>query len=119
MIPPNFRKEGWLWDPHAAARRFLYSSICWLLLPGVFGLVLASLLYLPELHDRLPMAVKPYLSFGRLRPTHVNLAVFGWLSMVYCGAILYILPRLTRAPLYSERLAQVNAWLWRIFQVQK
>ncbi len=104
-------------EPGTAARRFLYSSICWLLLPGVFGLVLASLLYLPELHDRLPMAVKPYLSFGRLRPTHVNLAVFGWLSMVYCGAILYILPRLTRAPLYSERLAQVNAWLWNLMMV--
>lgn len=104
-------------EPGTAARRFLYSSIFWLLLPGAFGLVLASLLYLPELHDRLPMAVKPYLSFGRLRPTHVNLAVFGWLSMVYCGAILYILPRLTRAPLYSERLAQVNAWLWNLMMV--
>ena len=45
------------------------------------------------------------------------LSVFGWLSMVYCGAILYILPRLTRAPLYSERLAQVNAWLWNLMMV--
>ncbi len=73
-----------------AARHFLYSSIFWLLLPGAFGLLLASLLYVPELHDRLPMAVKPYLSFGRLRPTHVNLTVFGWLSMVYCDAITFI-----------------------------
>ncbi|MGH7462861.1 MAG: cbb3-type cytochrome c oxidase subunit I, partial [Longimicrobiales bacterium] len=56
--------------------------------------------------------LKPFLSFGRLRPAHVNLMVFGWLSQAYAGAILHILPRLTRARLYSERLAHVNWWLW-------
>ena len=55
-----------------------------------------------------------YLSFGRLRPTHVNLAIFGWLSQVYMGGIFYILPRLTRARLFSEGLARTTWWLWNL-----
>jgi cbb3-type cytochrome c oxidase subunit I len=98
--------------PGSASRRFFYSAIVWLLVPGVMGVALATVLYAPALYDNLPLAVKPYLSFGRLRPTHVNLMVFGWLSQAYAGGILYILPRLTRARLYSERLAHINCWLW-------
>jgi len=101
-------------EPGSASRRFIYASIFWLLVPGLFGLILAIFLYDPTLFDRLPLAVKPILSFGRLRPAHVNIAIFGWLSQAYVGAILYILPRLTRARLYSERLAHLNWWLWNI-----
>lgn len=89
----------------------------WLLVPGVFGLILAFSLYAPALFDGLPLALKSYLSFGRLRPAHVNLMIFGWLSQAYAGAILFILPRLTRARLYSERLAHINWWLWNLMIV--
>ncbi len=78
------------------------------------GLILASFLYAPGLQDSVPQSIKPFLSFGRLRPTHVNLVIFGWLSQAYAGAILFILPRLTRTQLYSERLAHVNWWLWNL-----
>ncbi len=101
-------------EPGSASRRFIYASIFWLLVPGLFGLILAIFLYDPSLFDRLPLALKSLLSFGRLRPAHVNIAIFGWLSQAYVGAILYILPRLTRARLYSERLAHLNWWLWNI-----
>lgn len=99
-------------EPGSASLRFLYASIVWLILPGLFGLVLAIFLYVPAVYDGLPLAVKPFLSFGRLRPAHVNLAIFGWLSQAYVAAILYVLPRLTRTRLYSERLAHLNWWLW-------
>jgi cbb3-type cytochrome c oxidase subunit I len=101
-------------EPGSASRRFFYSAIFWLIAPGLMGLTLATLLYLPALYDPLPPAIKPYLSFGRLRPTHVNLMIFGWLSQAYAGGILFILPRLTRARLFSERLAHVNWWLWNL-----
>ncbi|HLF29006.1 MAG TPA: cbb3-type cytochrome c oxidase subunit I [Anaerolineae bacterium] len=101
-------------EPGSASRRFFYSSIFWLIVPGVMGLILATLLYVPSIYDSLPLALKPYLSFGRLRPAHVNLMIFGWLSQAYVGGILYILPRLTRAALYSERLAHVNWWVWNV-----
>jgi cbb3-type cytochrome c oxidase subunit I len=101
-------------EPGSASRRFIYSAIVWLLVPGLFGLTLATYLYIPWVQDILPLAIKPYMSFGRLRPAHVNLAIFGWLSQAYVGAILFVIPRLTRAKLYSERLAHVNWWLWNL-----
>ena len=104
-------------EPGSASRRFFYSAIFWLIVPGILGLTLATLLYVPSIYDNLPLALKPTLSFGRLRPAHVNLMIFGWLSQAYAGAILYILPRLTRARLYSERLAHVNWWLWNVMIV--
>jgi cbb3-type cytochrome c oxidase subunit I len=100
-----------------ASRRFLYASVFWLVVPGFFGLILATLLYVPGVYDSVPLGLKPYLSFGRLRPAHVNLAIFGWLSQVYIGAILFILPRLTRTALYSERLANLTWWLWNLMTV--
>ena len=104
-------------EPGSASRRFFYSALFWLVVPGVLGLLLASFLYVPVLQDNIPLAIKPLLSFGRLRPTHVNLMIYGWLSQVYAGAILYILPRLTRARLFSERLAHINWWLWNLMIV--
>ena len=101
-------------EPGSASRRFFYSAIFWLLVPGLLGLTLATFLYVPAVYDPLPLAIKPFLSFGRLRPAHVNLAIFGWLSMAYVGAILFVVPRLTRAKLYSERLAHLNLWLWNL-----
>ncbi len=107
----------WSDEPGSASRRFVYSAIVWLLVPGLIGLFLATFLYVPSIYDKFPLAVKPVLSFGRLRPTHVNIMIFGWLSQAYAGAILFILPRLTRARLYSERLAHVNWWLWNLMMV--
>jgi cytochrome c oxidase cbb3-type subunit 1 len=103
--------------PGSASLRFFYSAIFWLIVPGLLGLFLATFLYTPVFYDHLPLAIKPFLSFGRLRPAHVNLAIFGWLSQAYVGAILYILPRLTRTRLYSERLAHVNWWLWNLMNL--
>ncbi|MBI4199871.1 MAG: cbb3-type cytochrome c oxidase subunit I [Chloroflexi bacterium] len=100
-----------------AARWFLYSAVFWLVVPGVAGLLMAAFLFAPYLHERLPLDLRPYLQFGRLRPVHVNTALFGWLSMAYAGAMLFIVPRLTRAPLYSERLALVNVVLWNVTMV--
>ena len=98
--------------PGSASLRFCYASVFWLIVPGVMGIVLATFLYIPAVADHLPLGIKPYLSFGRLRPAHVNVAIFGWLSQVYFAAILFILPRLTRTELYSEKLAHANWWLW-------
>jgi cbb3-type cytochrome c oxidase subunit I len=101
-------------QPGSASLRFCYAAVFWLVVPGVMGLVLATFLYVPAIADSLPLSIKPYLSFGRLRPAHVNVAIFGWLSQVYCAAILFIVPRLTRAELFSEKLAHANWWLWNV-----
>lgn len=74
------------------------------------GVILAAVLYVPSLQDGLPLGNKPFFRFGRLWAADVKMAIFCLLSQVYVGGILYILPRLTRVYLLSERLINAN-WL--------
>jgi cbb3-type cytochrome c oxidase subunit I len=97
-----------------AALWFLYSAVFWLALPLLAGIVMATFLFAPYTQEWLPTWARPYIQFGRLRPVHVNLALLGWLSMVYAGSMIFIVPRLTRAPLYSEPLARINVVLWNV-----
>lgn len=93
---------------------YFYAAVLWLLLPGLAGLLMALLLYSPTTQEWIPLSLRAPLNFGRLRPMHVNALIFGWLSMTYAGAMLYITRRLTGAPLFSPRLAQVTLWLWNL-----
>ena len=85
--PPPARPAGP--PPDSAARYFLYSAVFWLIVPIFAGLAMAIFLYEPHVQNLTPEALKPYLNFGRLRPMHVNVAIYGWLSMIYAGSMLY------------------------------
>ncbi|MFN8556166.1 MAG: cbb3-type cytochrome c oxidase subunit I [Dehalococcoidia bacterium] len=111
-------RGGLLGDmPDQAARWFLYSGIVWLVAPVIVGLLLAIFLFQPAVQEHLPATLRPYVIFGRLRPVHVNLALFGWLSMTYAATMLYLTPRLVGAPLYSERLARATLALWNLLML--
>ncbi len=97
-----------------AAAWFLYSAVFWLAVLGIAGLIMAVFLFAPYVQDWLPMWARPYIQFGRLRPVHVNLALIGWLSMVYASSMIFIVARLTRAPIYAEKLARANVVLWNV-----
>lgn len=99
----------------SASRGFFYAAVFWLLVPVLAGLFLAGLLAYPGLQQYLPDVLKAPANFGRLRPMHVNLAIFGWLSMAYVAGIFYIVPRLAGTRLYSERLGNFTLLLWHVF----
>jgi len=101
-----FDQEG------STARRFVYSAVFWLIIPITYGLLLALHLWKPDLI--FPWLNPLHLSFGRLRPMHVNTATFGWLSMAQLGAMFYIIPRLIGAKLYSERLGNWTVVIWNL-----
>ena len=61
-----FNQEG------STARRFIYSAVFWLIIPITYGLLLALHLWKPDLI--FPWLNPLHLSFGRLRPMHVNTA---------------------------------------------
>lgn len=94
-----------------ATKIWLYSSIVWLTVVDLFGLLLALQLISPNLFGGIP-----WLLYSRIRPLHVNGVIFAWLSMMYWGALFYMLPRLTglRA-MWSERLAIWTAWGWNLW----
>ncbi len=50
----------------------------------------------------------PQLTYGRLKPMVLTTAVLGWLTLAGIGAVYYLLPRLTGAPMWGERIARLN-----------
>ena len=63
----------------------------------------------PELLENIPWIV-----FGRLRPIHVNLIIFGFVGSGLLGASHYIVSALVRTPLHSERIGKLSLWLWNL-----
>lgn len=94
---------------NSAAGSFILSSVVWLALVVTVALVLALKFVWPDF-----LSGVAWLSFGRLRPLHVNGALFGWLSMSSIGIMLYILPKLTGVRLWSEWLGNVTCLLWNL-----
>lgn len=95
---------------YGGAKLWLISSMFWLTLVDLDGLLLATELTNPNL-----FAGIPFLLFSRLRPIHVNGVIFAWLSMMYWGAAFYMLPRLLGlGAMWSEKLAVVTGWLYNL-----
>jgi cbb3-type cytochrome oxidase subunit 1 len=96
--------------PDGAAKHWLISSVIWLTVVDLFGLVLATEFVSPEAFGGIS-----WLSFSRVRPSHVNGVILAWLTMMYFGALFYMLPRLVGTKgMWSERLGIWCAWAWNI-----
>jgi len=80
----------------------------WLLVGTAYGLLAAIKLFWPE------FAEHSYLSFGRIRPIHTNLVLFGWSSIALIGIVFYIVSRTSKIRLYSTRLSKMALWCWNI-----
>ncbi len=94
--------------PDRAARHWLLAAVVWLTVVDLMGLVLATQFVTPEAFGGVS-----WLAFSRIRPSHVNGVILAWLTMMYFGALFYMLPRLcgTRG-MWSERLGVWCAWAW-------
>jgi len=96
-------------EPNSAAKGFFISSGFWMIMATLMGLIAAIELIAPDL-----MGSISWLSFGRIRPVHTNLVLLAFLAQAFFGAVLYIVPRLCRTELYSERLANFTMWAMNI-----
>ncbi len=93
------------------ARGFLFSSIIWLVVGVSLGAFLSLQFVYPDLSN------SPYLQFGRLRPLHVAMMLYGWLSMTYMGAMFYSTPGLAKSKLYSPRLGWLALATWNLLLI--
>lgn len=91
------------------ARWFLLSSVAYFFVVGIIALIIAAKFVWPQLLE----SVAP-LSYGRLRPLHVNGMLFGWLLPADMGLTFFIVPRLCGVKLYSEKLGVATAVLWNV-----
>ena len=75
----------------------------------LMGLTGATELIAPDLSHNIS-----WLVFGRVRPIHVNLVLFGFVTPGLLASAFYFLPRLLQTEIYSERLGLITAGLWNI-----
>ncbi len=91
------------------AKWFLLSAISYFFIVGIVALTIAAKFCWPDL-----LGTAPYLTYGRLRPLHVNGMLFGWLLAADMGLTYYIVPRLCGVKLWSEKLGVATAVLWNV-----
>jgi cytochrome c oxidase cbb3-type subunit 1/cytochrome c oxidase cbb3-type subunit I/II len=84
---------------YRTARAFCITSAAWFAFATSFGMIAAGYLIAPDF-----MANIGFLVFGRIRPIHVNLVLFGFVTQGLLAAAFYFVPRLLQTGLYSEKL---------------
>ncbi|HEY8348004.1 MAG TPA: cbb3-type cytochrome c oxidase subunit I [Symbiobacteriaceae bacterium] len=99
----------------SASRNFFLTAVLWMAIGMSFGLFASILLIFPDLVKEIP--VLEYFTFGRVRPVHTNLVLFGWLTGAYFGTLYYMIPRLAGTRLYSERLGNFTVVLHNLMMV--
>lgn len=92
-----------------AVLTWLSSSVFWLLLGSFFGLASSIKMHLPEF-----LTASEFLTFGRIRPVHLNAVTYGWASMAGIGVALFLIPRLFKTPLVGGKYAVIGGFIWNI-----
>ncbi len=82
-------------------------AVAWLVLASAFGLLASLKLHWPDL-----LVTPAWLTFGRIRPAHLNAVAYGWCSLAAFGVALWLMPRLLRTPLVGSKTAAAGATLW-------
>ena len=93
-------------EADSAARRHLIAALVFLLVAGFFTLLMFAKLAYPNF-----LGGQAFTTYGRLRPIAISTSVLGFLTLMNLAAIYYLVPRLTGARLWNERLANLGLWL--------
>ncbi len=91
---------------------FCLTSAVWFAAATSFGMIAAGYLFAPDF-----LANIGWLHFGKARPVHVNLVLFGFVTPGLLAAGFYMVPKLLQTQLYSEKLGVVTALLWNVTMV--
>ena len=94
---------------NATSKAFCLTSAFWMMVATFYGLLGATELIAPDLFANMGGIV-----FGRVRPTHINLVLFGFVTPGLLGAAFYFFPRLLRTRLYSEKLGLFTVGAWNL-----
>lgn len=97
---------------HALVRAWLWSSLVWLTLFPLIGLLISIKFHVPEF-----LGTPSWLTFGRLRPVHVNGVIFGAFSTPILGLCYWMVPRLCGRPMAKARWGWWQMWAWNLFLV--
>jgi cytochrome c oxidase cbb3-type subunit 1 len=90
-------------------RRWLAWGFVWLMIFPTVGVIVSTKFTYPEF-----LGDTPWLTFGRLRPIHVNGVIWGAFSTLFIGLCHYIVPRLCGVRLWKEAWSHVTLWVWNL-----
>ena len=98
-----------LMDETAAAPVLLYfaTAILWLLAGTAFGLAASLKFDWPDW-----LGAFPALTFGRIRPAHLNAVTLGWASLAGAGCLVWLTSRLCLVPIQWRGCLIASAALW-------
>jgi cytochrome c oxidase cbb3-type subunit 1 len=96
----------------ALVRHWAVWALVWLTLFPLVGLLVSVKFHAPDF-----LGGVPWLTFGRLRPVHVNGVIFGAFSTGFIALLYYYVPRLCGVRLFKEAWGWWLLWLWNLFIV--
>jgi cytochrome c oxidase cbb3-type subunit I len=91
-------------------RTWLYFGMVWLMITPSIGVAISGLFTFPDYLGTTQLA----LTFGRLRPFHVNGVIFGAFSTLFIGLCYYLVPRLCGVRVVWPQWGVPLAWVWSI-----
>ena len=104
----SIRPAGLESDTQNLIFKFFTWSAVWLIVGTTYGLLAAVKLFWPEALEY------SWLSFGRIRPIHTNIVMFGWSSFALIGIALYVVSRTSKVTLHRPGLAKMGLMLWNM-----
>ena len=92
---------------HTTALGYMISAGVWMVIGTFAGITAGVELIAPDLLGNIA-----WLVFGRLRAMHTTMVMFGFAVTMLIGAAFYIVPRMVRVPLFSEKLGLASLFVW-------
>jgi cytochrome c oxidase cbb3-type subunit 1 len=94
---------------------FFGTGVFWLLIGTFFALLASAKMHSPDAWWIFPNV--DWLTFGRVRPAHLNAVIYGWASGAGIGVGIWLMSRLCRVPLQARTLPVCAAILWNVGMV--
>ncbi len=94
---------------NSTALAYLVMGSVWFVVGTVYGLFSAIHFVSPEFFSNIPA-----LTFGRVRPAHVNTVLYGFATTTLIGCGFHYVPAVLRTRLWSEPIGMLSCLLWNL-----
>jgi cytochrome c oxidase cbb3-type subunit 1 len=92
----------------------------WHLMASAFFMItsmLAGLAYSFQFNQLYPFPGIEWLSPGRVRMVHTNMAAYGFIANAFIAGLLFAIPRLTKKPILSDNLGWLIFAAWQLIMM--
>src|SRR6056297_896373 len=91
---------------------FVVSGTFWLVAGSLLALIASFKFQFPDWWTQ-----QAWLTFGRVRPAHLNTVIYGWISMAGVGVGTWLWARLLKTKLRGRLLQLISVGLWNLGMV--